>query len=202
MKQVDNILCYKCKTPKSIGEYFPSRLRKHDYICKKCCSKKDIGKRKQFLNKLVKNSKKIKCEVCEKKKLVSEFYFANLIKYDNVCKLCIIEKRNKYAKENRLKINNRTAMKRKKDIIKWLKYFKLKGWDICSKCGYNKCFVAIEFHHKNPKGKKFRIGRFYSLHVCNDINIKKVETEIKKCTILCANCHREEHYKKSKGVNK
>lgn len=60
----------------------------------------------------------------------------------------------------------------------------------CEKCGYNKCPTALEFHHRNPKEKKFSIShpptRSWEL-------IKK---EVKKCDLLCSNCHQEEEFKR------
>lgn len=57
----------------------------------------------------------------------------------------------------------------------------------CKKCGYDRCISALEFHHKNPLEKDFALSG-------SKINSrKKMETEVKKCILLCANCHREEH---------
>lgn len=57
--------------------------------------------------------------------------------------------------------------------------------DGCSKCGYNKCDKALEFHHTDPNKKDSAISR---LHKTEDI-IKEAE----KCVLLCSNCHRELH---------
>lgn len=57
----------------------------------------------------------------------------------------------------------------------------------CVRCGYNKCLAALEFHHKDPKKKKFSITRSITL------NSEKVVEEVKKCLLVCANCHREIH---------
>lgn len=55
----------------------------------------------------------------------------------------------------------------------------------CSNCGYNKCSAALEFHHISDN-KEFTIaGAKYSWN--------KLEKEIKKCILLCSNCHRELH---------
>lgn len=64
----------------------------------------------------------------------------------------------------------------------------------CSKCGYNKCEGALQFHHSNPNEKDFAISEVN----LNDTNfsIEKLLEEIDKCDLLCANCHFEEHYKK------
>lgn len=56
----------------------------------------------------------------------------------------------------------------------------------CSKCGYDKCEEALEFHHKDPTQKDFAIGG-------SPLSRKKIFNEAKKCILLCANCHRELH---------
>lgn len=57
----------------------------------------------------------------------------------------------------------------------------------CSKCGYDKCPGALDFHHL--ENKEFNISN-------NGITNSwaKVLKELDKCVILCANCHRELHY--------
>lgn len=58
----------------------------------------------------------------------------------------------------------------------------------CVTCGYDKCIGALEFHHLDPISKDFTIAhlRSYSFN-------KKVTTELDKCVLVCANCHREVH---------
>jgi hypothetical protein len=59
----------------------------------------------------------------------------------------------------------------------------------CEVCGYDKCLGALEFHHIDPANKLFNLD-FRSI---SNRSQKLVEEEIKKCKLLCANCHREEH---------
>lgn len=59
----------------------------------------------------------------------------------------------------------------------------------CSKCGYNKCIGALDFHHLNPDEKDFSIG-----HLKNYSFSDKIKKELDKCVLLCSNCHREKHY--------
>lgn len=59
----------------------------------------------------------------------------------------------------------------------------------CLKCGYDKCIGALEFHHRNPKDKSFSISSSG-----NTRSWDKMRIELDKCDLLCANCHREEHY--------
>ena len=58
----------------------------------------------------------------------------------------------------------------------------------CNICGYNKTQDALDFHHLNKDEKKYTIG---SKGVCHDLSTDL--SEIKKCILVCANCHREIH---------
>ncbi len=73
--------------------------------------------------------------------------------------------------------------KRQRFKQKAIKYLDSK----CKLCGYNKCIQALEFHHINPEEKEFKpadMARY---------SWKKVQKELDKCVLLCANCHREVH---------
>lgn len=59
----------------------------------------------------------------------------------------------------------------------------------CQRCGYKKCIAALEFHHRNAALKEFDLGS-----IPKDKIIEDVKREIRKCDILCANCHREVHW--------
>lgn len=58
----------------------------------------------------------------------------------------------------------------------------------CKICGYKKCDKALEFHHIDGKDKEFGISQRGVTR-----SWKKVEQELKKCILICANCHREVH---------
>jgi len=60
----------------------------------------------------------------------------------------------------------------------------------CSICGYDKCEDALDFHHVDPKEKSFALSLAYR-HTQ-----KEIDLELKKCILVCANCHREIHSKK------
>ena len=57
----------------------------------------------------------------------------------------------------------------------------------CAICGYSKCNSALEFHHLNSKEKDFTLGQNAN------ISFEKAKEEIKKCILVCSNCHREIH---------
>lgn len=57
----------------------------------------------------------------------------------------------------------------------------------CTECGYNKCVAALDFHHLDDK--TFSLGnKRISVKANNDLPIDVIN-EIKKCSVLCKNCH-------------
>jgi hypothetical protein len=58
----------------------------------------------------------------------------------------------------------------------------------CTKCGFNHT-AALDFHHEDPRTKEHNVNRLIS-----NKQFKKAYEEIKKCIVLCANCHRIHHY--------
>lgn len=64
-----------------------------------------------------------------------------------------------------------------------------KGNTGCTRCGYNKTNVALEFHHRNPAEKDFSMAKF-KMYKLIDI----VKEELDKCDVLCSNCHKEVHH--------
>jgi len=96
-----------------------------------------------------------------------------------------IEKR--YYEKNKKEIYERKKNRRKKLKEESIE---LLGGE-CSKCGYKKCFAALEFHH-NRGSKEDNIQSF--LH---KESRRKLLKEVKKCILLCANCHREVHHQGS-----
>lgn len=56
----------------------------------------------------------------------------------------------------------------------------------CQICGYNKHESVLDFHHIDPATKLFGIssGGFSR-------SWASIEAEIRKCILVCSNCHRE-----------
>jgi hypothetical protein len=73
---------------------------------------------------------------------------------------------------------------------KWRTFIQSLGFDHCVKCEYDKCWDALDFHHKSEK--TFNVANFLS-KVCNKANRDILKAELEKCIMLCANCHRELH---------
>lgn len=58
----------------------------------------------------------------------------------------------------------------------------------CSRCGYCRNYSALEFHHLDPSKKEQELA---SSIRCS---WSKFVEELKKCVLVCSNCHREEHH--------
>lgn len=59
----------------------------------------------------------------------------------------------------------------------------------CQICGYDKCNEALEFHHIDPDEKELAFGKVTANPKAWDIIVK----ELRKCILLCSNCHKEVH---------
>lgn len=81
--------------------------------------------------------------------------------------------------------NKRTAQSGKDQVKDLKKEFGGK----CSLCGYDKCDDALQFHHIDPSKKEFSLG------MKRGYKIETLREELKKCILVCSNCHIEIHYK-------
>jgi hypothetical protein len=53
--------------------------------------------------------------------------------------------------------------------------------------------IVLNFHHLNRREKKAPVARLLTGYW----SMKVIVSEIEKCIVLCANCHRRRHYKES-----
>lgn len=101
------------------------------------------------------------------------------------CKQC----RNKYAKQHyrshRRYYYDKSA-DRREQLRQQLEEYKRQL--ACEKCGYNEYMCALDFHHIDDT-KEINIS-----DVCrHGWSFQRLLTEIQKCQVLCANCHRVIH---------
>lgn len=125
-----------------------------------------------FKNQLKKDYDGVRiCPMCNQNKSLKEFYSRRGQQgMSTYCKIC----------------TNKNTLDRQKSIKK--KALEYKG-GCCEICGYNKFEGALEFHHLNPKEKDFNISSIRQLSKFTE----KIKTELDKCILVCANCHREIH---------
>lgn len=91
--------------------------------------------------------------------------------------------------------NCRNALMNAKNAANRKAVQQLKEKQACEKCGEKRWYL-LDYHHINPNDKKKVISKLmvYSSQ-------QALQKEIKKCILLCANCHREFHYlEKEKNI--
>ena len=101
--------------------------------------------------------------------------------------------RRAYQRENWRKyqpplVNRRETLKRRRNKKQlWLKTFKT-GLR-CLRCGESHP-ACLHFHHRDPSLKTDHIQTM----ICSGYSIERILLEIKKCDVLCANCHSKLHF--------
>ena len=60
----------------------------------------------------------------------------------------------------------------------------------CSRCGYARNMAALSWHHLDPKRKAFNLD----VRSLSNRNRDAIDAELRKCILLCANCHAETHF--------
>jgi len=173
-------ICPKCKSKiiyKTIG--YRNYAEKHNKSCKKC------------QQKCYTPPPNTKCKICKK----PIYRVPSRLKDGN--HVCSYACRNKYfSKELSFVWKGGkaayTTRARKRDKIRKLER-KIKAVEMgggkCQLCGYTKCIAAMDFHHLDPGSKDSNVKNLWGG------KWKNIEKEIRKCQLLCANCHRELHWK-------
>ena len=128
------------------------------------------------------------CCKCQISKPIEEFSWNNIAKgrrnFD--CKVCHKKHRNKFYLANKEK--EALASVEARDIVKeWFENYKstLK----CSRCDESH-IATLCFHHIDPSTKEMNVSETIGYRW----SIKRIQKEIDKCIVLCANCHAKEHY--------
>jgi hypothetical protein len=119
------------------------------------------------------------CGMCCKDKPLNAFRVQRGIVY-KTCKRCIGISRRESARKRR---------------IKAFKHFNERCKD-CKIKSSSKNYVIFDFHHLDPSQKEIGDGK---LRYCSD---EKFWLEIKKCVLLCSNCHRVRHFKERRLRNR
>jgi len=92
----------------------------------------------------------------------------------------------KHYLENKAVVIERAARLRLRPLRDPLLVSQVKAASACTDCG-NKDPRVLDFHHVGPKD--FAIGSANAKR----FTLARVQAEIKKCILLCANCHRIRH---------
>lgn len=109
------------------------------------------------------------CPKCKKEKQLSEFHFKKSEnRYNSWCKSCVYELQKLRWKDRKRKVVELMGGK-------------------CCKCNYDKNLSVFELHHLDPSQKE------YDWNKLRQLQWETIIAELKKCILVCANCHREIH---------
>lgn len=129
------------------------------------------------------------CTKCKKEKSLNEFNFRNKLKgiYNSSCKECTRSydktKYNENIEAYRLRNKNKRLQKRQ-----WLT--DMKSSLKCERCSEDYIY-CLDFHHLDSSQKDGSVA----IMIKKGYGKQRILDEIKKCIVLCANCHRKEHHK-------
>lgn len=133
---------------------------------------------------------KLSCSKCFRDKPLSEFNKALDTKrrYQRWCRKCSRAYERQWRQNNRplLRANAKKARDKVSEYIR-----KLKTSSPCTDCGVSYPYYVMDFDHLGDK--KFSIA-----HRGNK-GINRLNTEIAKCELVCANCHRVRTWKRKYG---
>ncbi len=131
------------------------------------------------------------CRLCDNKKK-NESYHKRMAEDPNYSARKAADSR-KYRKKYPKKIATANACRRKKGIKDGTI---IEGWVAkkytgipCLDCWNVFPFCVMDFDHRPEEVKEFNISR-YSNQKASPKHIARVEKEIAKCDLICANCHR------------
>lgn len=91
----------------------------------------------------------------------------------------------KYYENNKQKVIKASAAVRRKTRAQWQEFKKTLS---CIQCGENHP-ATLDFHHVIRSKENRKVHRLIS-----NAHWKAVHEELKKCVVLCANCHRKHHH--------
>ena len=133
--------------------------------------------------------KKKRCSKCKETLSISQFSFRVKSKGTLIekCKSCVSIYGKSHYHRNRQQYRDRCKKTRKKRTIinrqRWVRFLLDHPCVFCNESDIR----CLDFDHIDPKTKKYSISRMLSIGVTWNV----ILVEIKKCRVLCANCHRK-----------
>lgn len=136
------------------------------------------------------------CSSCKAEKSVTEFYQRKKHRpgeYYEKCKDCFKARGRTYYHQNHKRQLELALLRKKRyreDRRIWLEKIKDRP---CMDCGVKYPAYVMDFDHKDGEVKVASVS-WLALH--NTSNFEKIKLEIKKCDLVCANCHRVRTFKR------
>lgn len=127
------------------------------------------------------------CQKCGVRQLIEAFRPRRRDQRYTTCLVCQQEYQREWSQEPGRKVK-RHQQKRKRLLANSDYIMRLKETTPCSDCGELNLACAVDFDHLRDKSGI--ISRMVNRGIC----LSRLLTEVSKCEIVCANCHRERTY--------
>jgi hypothetical protein len=124
------------------------------------------------------------CTKCKKHLCITLFHRKGK-GLSSTCKDCRAKYHRDYYLKNKKSYNDRIKLTKSKNNYFVKVYKTLLGCYVCQERSH----VVLDFHHLDSKQKEHNISRMTR----DSKNINDIKSEIKKCIVLCSNCHRKLH---------
>lgn len=79
------------------------------------------------------------------------------------------------------------VQQRQDHLLEWVR--EVKAEQGCSKCDEDHP-ATLDYHHPNPDEKDRGVAKM----AMDGLSKDRIREEMEKCELLCANCHRKEHW--------
>ena len=128
------------------------------------------------------------CSKCKQEKDLDEFHKCKS-KRDGrqpYCKICLNKNSKRDYRENNRKDTFAQRAKIKRREVRVL-FDHIRTENACALCGEDTA-CCLDFHHPNPQEKEASVAYFAYAK-----SKPRMIAEMKKCVVLCSNCHRKVH---------
>lgn len=135
-----------------------------------------------------------RCNMCEQELSIDNFSRNKSKKdgHNGHCRRCHKQYRDQHYRNNKQKIVGQIVARRT-ELNNFVRQYKQDAG--CKNCGQTHVAI-LDFHHRNGEDKEICIAN----GVRHGWSKKRLMSEIKKCDVLCANCHRILHWNESQGT--
>lgn len=183
------LLCSKCKQTKDYGEFWPCYVKlaveQGRRVQCRSCYREWARSRNATLRSVRPERDSRTCSRCLAAKSESEFapsvWAQTKVTWCRDCTRLYYKARNAvdgHKKEN--------AIRRRRERVAEVRSIKASMG--CQVCG-ERHPACLDFHHRDPATKRKTVAEMVAAGWSNEV----LETEIAKCDLLCANCHRKHH---------
>ncbi len=137
------------------------------------------------------------CSACGKSKSLTNFYKRRTGtrsgQHYEKCKDCYKTRGRDYYSKHREKQLGLAKKRKQGYILERKKFFEEIKNKPCADCGKIYPPWVMDFDHRD---KKLKLGNVSKLALRKFWSIERIKEEIKKCDLVCANCHRERTYRR------